>query len=138
MAYGRAIRAVDHDYPLAVARQVRSRGAARFALTSTMAANAGSRFLYTRTKGELEERLKDLRFPSLTLVRPGLIGGQRDEARAAERIAGAILGTLAPLLPRRFRISPAWRIAQVLTDAAIEGPPGCQVVEAGSLAEPSH
>ncbi len=136
LAYVAAIRTVDHDYPLAVARLVRSRGAARFALTSTMGADAGSRFIYTRTKGELEERLRELHFPSLTLVRPGLIGGQRDETRAAERIAGAILGTLALLLPRRFRISPAARIAEVLTDAAVAGAPGCQVVDAGSLAEP--
>lgn len=137
LEYARAIRTVDHDYPLAVARLVRGRDAACFALTSTMGANAGSRFLYTRTKGELEERLKELRFPSLTLVRPGLIGGQRDDARATERIAGAILGTLAPLLPRHFRINPAERIAEVLTDAAVEGPPGCQVVEAGTLAGPN-
>ena len=131
-----AVRTVDHDYPLAVARLVRSRGAACFALTSAMAADAGSRFLYMRTKGELEEHLKDLHFPSLTLVRPGLIGGQRAEARATERIATAILGTLAPLLPRRLRISPVGRIAQVLTDAAVEGAPGCHVIEADRLAEP--
>lgn len=102
----------------------------------TMGANARSRFLYPRTKGELEQRLRELHFPSLTLVRPGLIGGQRDEARAAERIASVVLQTLAPLLPRQFRISPAWRIAEVLTDAAVAGAPGCHVIEAGSLAEP--
>lgn len=131
-----AFRTVDHDYPLAVARLVRSRGATCFAVTSSMAADAGSRFLYMRTKGELEEHLQELRFPSLTLVRPGLIGGQREETRATERIAAAILGTLAPLLPRHYRISPVGRIAQVLIDAAVEGAPGCQVIEADRLAGP--
>lgn len=131
-----AVRRVEHDHPLAVARLVQCRGAARFALTSTMAANAGSRFLYMRTKGELEERLKELRFPSLTLVRPGLIGGQREETRTVERVAAAILSTFAPVLPRRYRISPVAGIAQVLIDASVEGALGCQIIESDRLAEP--
>jgi uncharacterized protein YbjT (DUF2867 family)/transposase len=124
------IRTVDHDYPLKVARLVRGRGATRFALCSTMGAGARSHFLYTRTKGELEEDLRSVGFRSLTLVRPGLIGGERDEFRAAERIAAAILGTLGPLLPRRYCISPAAVIADVLIDAAVEGAPGSHVIEA--------
>ena len=129
-----AFRTVDHDYPLAVAKLARSRGATRFVLNSSLGADAKSPFLYIRTKGELEDDLNELGFPSLTLVRPGLIGGEREEFRAVERIAAALLGVLAPLLPRRYRISPASRIADALVDAAVEGPSGRHVIEADRLA----
>jgi uncharacterized protein YbjT (DUF2867 family) len=128
-----AFHLVDHDYPLAVARLVRSHGAARFALNSSIGADATSRFLYPRTKGQLEQDLRALAFPSLTIVRPGLIGGQRDEFRAAERIAAVVLGALAPLLPRHYRISPAVVIAAALIDAAVDGRPGVHVIESDRL-----
>ena len=128
-----AFRQVDHDYPLAVARLARDRGAARFALNSSMGADASSRLLYPRTKGEVEQAIRALAYASLTIVRPGLIGGTREEFRAGERIASAVLGALAPLLPRRYRISPATAIADALIDAAINGAPGIHIVEAERL-----
>ena len=127
-------RAVDHDYPLAVARRVRAHGATRFALTSSMGADPCSRFLYTRMKGELEGDLAALGFASLTLVRPGLIGGNRREFRAAERATEWLLDSLGPLLPRRYRISPAFVVAQVLIEAAVAGKPGRYVVGSDQLA----
>jgi uncharacterized protein YbjT (DUF2867 family) len=129
-----AFRAVDHDYPLAVARLAHKHGATRYALNSSLGADVGSRLLYPRTKGEVEEALKRVGFASLTIVRPGLIGGDRDEFRAGERIASAVLGALGPLLPRRYRISPAGRIADALIAAVLTGPPGTHVIEADRLA----
>ena len=129
-----AFRQVDHDYPLAVARLVREHGASRFALNSSVGADASSRFLYTRTKGQVEQAIRAVGFPSLTIVRPGLIGGQRAEFRAGERVASVVLAVLAPLLPRRYRISPATAIANALIDAAMDGAPGIHVVEAERLA----
>lgn len=129
-----AFRTIDHDYPLAVAQLARRHGAARFALNSSMGANARSPLLYPRTKGEIEQSLRALAFPSLTIVRPGLIGGERNEFRAAERVAAIVLGVIGPLLPRRYRISPAPAIADALLEAAIVGKPGCHVIEADRLA----
>lgn len=130
-----AFRQVDYDYPLAVARLAREHGATRFALNSSMGANASSRLLYPRTKGEVEQAIRDLAFPSLTIVRPGLIGGERNEFRAGERIAAVVLGALAPLLPRRYRISPATAIADALIEAAIEGASGVHMIEAERLSK---
>ena len=76
-----AFRRVDHDYPLAVARLARAHGASRLAVITAKGANSRSPFFYSQVKGELEADLTALGFPSLTLVRPGLIGGARSEAR---------------------------------------------------------
>ena len=129
-----AFREVDHDYPLAVARLVRSHGASRFALNSALGADAKSRLLYNRTKGEVEADIEQLGFESLTLVRPGLIGGERAEFRAGERVASAVLGTLAPLLPRRYRISRVESIADALIHGAVEATPGRHLIGSEDLA----
>ncbi|QNH23065.1 NAD-dependent dehydratase [Xanthomonas sp. GW] len=123
-----AFRRVDHAYPLAIARLARQHGATAFALNSAFGADPRSRLFYNRVKGELERDLQALGFASLTLVRPGLIGGERAQPRAAERAAAVVLGMLGPLLPRRYRINPAARIAAALVDSALRPQVGCQVI----------
>ena len=128
-----AFRAIDHDYALAIAARVRRGGATRFALTSSMGADARSRFLYPRTKGELENAVSRLDFPSLTIVRPGFLGGDRDENRSMERIMGAILRITAPILPVGARISPASTVAAILVEAAIAGGAGIHRVSSADI-----
>lgn len=128
-----AFRTVDYDYPLAVARLAHRHGATRFALNSSLGADAASRLLYPRTKGEIEAAIKTIGFASLTIVRPGLIGGDRAEFRLGERIAAVVLGALGPVLPRRYRISPADKIADALIEAAVAGAPGVHLIEAELL-----
>lgn len=125
---------VDHDYPLAVAQAARAQGAQAFALVSAIGADAGSRLLYNRTKGEVEASIAALDFPSYTIVRPGLIGGDRDEFRPAERVSEAILRVFGPVLPRGWRISPTENIASALIEAAVDAPPGRHVISADRLA----
>jgi uncharacterized protein YbjT (DUF2867 family) len=129
-----AFRRVDHDYPLAAARLALAAGTRAYALNSAAGANAASRFFYNRVKGDLERDLEALGFASLTHVRPGLIGGEREEARAGEGAALRVLRVLGPVLPRRWRINPAPRIASALLEAALAGTPGVHVVGPEQLA----
>ncbi len=129
-----AFHRIDHDYPLAFARLARTQGARAFVLNSAAGANAGSAIFYNRVKGELERDLRALGFASLTLVRPGLIGGQRQQVRCGEHFALQVLGVLGPVLPRAWRINPARRIARALVDAALAPPPGEHVVASSALA----
>lgn len=128
-----AFRRVDHDYPLAIARYAHAQGAPTYALNSAMGADAGLRVFYSRVKGELERDLAGVGFSSLSFVRPGLIGGERDARRPGEHVAARVLGTLAPILPRRLRINPAERVAAALVGAAVSAPPGTHVVTSDRL-----
>ncbi|KFA17627.1 NAD-dependent dehydratase, partial [Xanthomonas vasicola pv. musacearum NCPPB 4392] len=96
-------------------------------------ANAQSRIFYSRVKGELERDLREIGFPSLTFVRPGLIGGERQERRTGEHVGSIVLGALGPILPRRFRINPAERIAAAMVTAALAPARGEHNVEAAEL-----
>jgi uncharacterized protein YbjT (DUF2867 family) len=119
---------VDHDHPLQVGKLALRLGARAYALNSALGADAGSRVFYSRTKGELERDLTALGFPSLTIVRPGLIGGERAESRPAEQLGVKVSEWLRPLLPARYRVVPAERIAFHLLQAALAEKPGLQMV----------
>lgn len=129
-----AYRAIDYDFALAIAARVRAGGATRFALTSSMGADARSRLFYTRIKGELEEAVVALDFPSLTILRPGFIGGDRKEHRMMERVMGRVLRFMGPVLPLVARISPARTIASLLVEGAIDGAKGVHHIGAGKIA----
>lgn len=123
-----AFRRVDHDHPLQVAQIALKHSAKAYALNSALGADPASRVFYSRTKGELERDLQTLGYPSLTFVRPGLIGGERQEARLGEQIGVTVSQWLSPLLPARYRVVPAERIAHHLLQAALGAKPGVQVV----------
>ncbi|MGS0893340.1 NAD-dependent epimerase/dehydratase family protein [Burkholderia stagnalis] len=128
-----AFRRVDHDYPLAVAHLAHRSGTPTYVLNSALGADPASGIFYNRVKGEVERALAEIGFASLTFVRPGLIGGSRDEFRAGERLLVVALGVAAPLLPAKWRINPASRIARALLDAALDARPGVHVVASERL-----
>ncbi|MDQ0569917.1 uncharacterized protein YbjT (DUF2867 family) [Variovorax paradoxus] len=123
-----AFRRVDCDYPLTVARLAHAHGTPTYALNSAIGADAGSSFFYNRVKGELEQALMGQGFESLTCVRPGVIGGHRDEFRLGERMMVIGLTLAGPLLPKRWRLNPPPQIASALLEAAIRPKPGVHVV----------
>ncbi|KAB0679053.1 NAD(P)H-binding protein [Aureimonas leprariae] len=129
-----AFRHIDHDIVLAALRLARAHGTPTLALVSAAGADERSPFLYPRVKGETERDAAALGFASLTILRPGLIGGERAEHRPAERVALALGRIVQPLLPRALRINPAERIAARLVEAAVEAAPGRRFVGSRELA----
>lgn len=123
-----AFRRVDFEYPLDVARLAKDHGTSTYVLNSAIGANPDSSFFYNRVKGELETSLAVLGFQSLTYVRPCVIGGPRDELRLGERALVLALGLAGRLLPVRWRLNPASRIAQVLLESALERRPGVHII----------
>lgn len=119
---------VDHDLPLRVASLALRQGTQAFAFNSALGADLRSRVFYSRTKGEVERDLLALGYPSLTLVRPGLIGGERLENRPRERWLVGLAQALAPVLPRRWRVVQAEAIARTLLESALTAMPGVRVV----------
>jgi uncharacterized protein YbjT (DUF2867 family) len=120
-----AFREVDYVLPLQFAGAAQSCGARTLALVTAIGASVDSRFFYARTKGELERDVQAIGFQSLTIVRPSIIGGQRDELRLGESVVLHLSKVLHPILPKKFRINAAPNIAGALVDSVIAGLPGC-------------
>ncbi len=129
-----AFRYVDYMLPIAFARLAHRRGAHTFALVSSPGASFSIPLFYCRTKAEVERDIRGMGFTSLTIVRPGMIGGDREEFRLAERLVFPVAALLRPVLPRALRINPAPRIAKALVDAVVSGAPGVRMVTSSELA----
>lgn len=90
-------------------------------------------FFYAGVKGELERDVREIGFRSLTILRPSIIEGERDEIRLAESLVLKLSHFLAPVLPKRFLANPAPKIARVLVDAVVTAEPGCHFRYSDSL-----
>ena len=132
-----AFRSVDMDAVLLFARAAQAAGVRRFAVVSSLGADARSSNFYTRVKGEMEDALATFKFDSLVLARPSLLIGDREslgqEPRLGERVAVAVARPLAPLIPARWRPITAARVARAMLRAVAEAQPGVRVVESKEL-----
>jgi uncharacterized protein YbjT (DUF2867 family) len=120
-----AFRRVDFDYVLALARQGLAWGASHFLLVSAATSNPGSRIFYPRTKGEVEAAVRSLPYPSITIVRPSLLAGDRSEPRRFERLGLRF----SRLLPARYRPVAAQQVAGALLTAVAQPQMGCRILE---------
>jgi uncharacterized protein YbjT (DUF2867 family) len=120
----KAFRHVDCELPVAFGEAAHAAGVDTYAMVTAMGASIDSRSFYYRTKGEVEQGIVDIGFRSLTICRPSLISGERQETRRAEGAALVLLRFLAPVLPKRIRVNPAQVIAASLLDAVIAARPG--------------
>jgi len=130
-----AFRLVDHDLPLSFAQAAYKEGAQNYGLVSAIGASLTSSIAYARIKAELERDVQKIGFKSLTILRPSMIGGERQEFRLGESIFLWLSRVLAPVLPKGFHVNPATVIARVLVDAAVTGVPGVHFRFSDSLTE---
>ena len=98
-----AFRAVDHAAVLAFAWAARRHGAERFFLVSALGAHSQSRVFYNRVKGETEEALAVIDFPTLAIFRPSLLLGRKEKTRLGERVGEVVMWVAEPLLLGRLR-----------------------------------
>jgi len=121
----KAFRRVDFDYPLAIARAARSAGARHFLIVSAIGANPRSRFFYNRIKGELEEAILTLGYPSVTIARPSMLLGDRQEYRLGEHIAKKI----TRIFPSFLAGVEASQVASALVQAAHQSAIGVTILD---------
>ncbi|MBD3109297.1 oxidoreductase [Bacillus sp. AGMB 02131] len=86
-----AMRKVDVEYPVKVARLAKEKGATHYLVVSAGGANTKSPFAYSRIKGELEEQLKSLSYETLSIFHPSLLLGDREEHRKMEGLANKVV-----------------------------------------------
>lgn len=118
-------RRVDFDHPQTIARMARDAGARHFLLVSSAGADARSHLFYSRVKGEIEDAVRAMGYPSLTIARPSFLVGPRKEPRLGE----TIMTRLGFLLPRAWKPVEARQVAAGLVKAAREDLPGTRILD---------
>jgi uncharacterized protein YbjT (DUF2867 family) len=131
-----AFRRVDFEFVMAFARLALGLGACSLTVISSLGADPESRSFYLRTKGEVERELIAFGLPSLGIVRPSLLLGQRRELRIGERAGELGLRLASPLLKgslARYRPVHARMVARAMVDLGRRGEPGVHVLESDGI-----
>lgn len=84
---------VDHDYQLKFAKICHENNVPSFVLLSAMNSNSNSKMFYSRMKGELEDKIYEIKFDQLIILQPSLIVRPNTD-RKAEKFAEIILKAL--------------------------------------------
>lgn len=128
-----SFRRVDFTYAFETASRAAENGASHLLLVTALGADVHSRIFYNRVKGELEQAVRKLPFPCLSIFRPSLILGERQESRMGETI-GKVLSTLFGFaIPGRYRPVAAGEIARAILAVARESRPGVRIVESDAI-----
>lgn len=80
-------RKIDYDIPVNAAGYCAETGCQCFQLVSSIGAKSSSGNFYLKLKGEVEDKVKTFRIPSVSVFRPSLLLGKRNEFRFAEKVS---------------------------------------------------
>ena len=132
-----AFRAIDFDAVIAVARAAKAAGASRLGVVSAMGASPTSSVFYSRVKGEMEEALGQLDYPTLIIARPSMLAGNRaalaQPERAGEHLALLATRWLKPLIPANYRAIAADDVAQALIKTVQQTESGQRALLSGEM-----
>lgn len=129
---------VDLHLPIRFAKAMLAQGAKHFHVVSSLGADARSSNFYLKTKGQLEEQLRSLGFQSLSIYRPSLLLGQRQEPRPMENIMAAGYRIFEPFYPKFLQ---AWQpiqasdVAKVMVARSLTPGSGVQVIDNKQMQE---
>ena len=112
---------VDYTYQYEAAKAARENGVGTYALVSSIGANPKSKVFYTRMKGELEEAVKQLGFPSCFILQPpSLI--RKGSDRFGEKAGVVILKALNAIgLMRSWTPMPTEEVAAAMVRLSKSG-----------------
>ncbi len=122
-----AYRKVDHDIPVQAAQYAKRAGCHQYLLVSSIGASSKSSTFYLRLKGEVEDALKEMSIPSVSIFRPSLLIGKREEHRFGERMAQAVMGPFSFAVPSRYKPIRAREVASAMIAASIQEEQGFRI-----------
>ncbi|MDZ7613622.1 MAG: hypothetical protein U5K51_07980 [Flavobacteriaceae bacterium] len=94
-------------------------------VVSALGADAQSSIFYSRTKGEMEEAVLNIKLQNTYILRPSLIVGNRKEKRLAESLASSFFRIAAPIMTgplKKYAPNKAADIAKAMLAVANDKP----------------
>jgi uncharacterized protein YbjT (DUF2867 family) len=121
-----AFRVVDYELPVALAELARDYPALRFLMVSSVGADSTSASFYLKTKGQAEEKVREILGEKAVFFRPSILMGERDEFRFSEEAGKAIMRLLGPLFVgplARYRGVEGEDVARAMIEASLMDSP---------------
>jgi uncharacterized protein YbjT (DUF2867 family) len=110
---------IDYKYQYYFARAASENGVPDYVLVSAAGSSPTSKIFYSRMKGILEKDIKKLPFQYITILRPGMLSGNRKEERSGEKI-GIRLFNILQHIPglKSLKPIPASTVAKAMINAS--------------------
>ncbi|MCI4442521.1 MAG: NAD(P)H-binding protein [Lentimicrobium sp.] len=133
-----AFRKVDFEYPKAFSTIALQHKVKQFLIISSLGADANSRNFYLKTKGEIQEFLKNSNFENVAVLQPSLLLGNRKEFRLGEKI-GALFMKLFSFLfignLKKYKAIQSAAVAKAMFSIAQENYKGFHIIESDTIQE---
>ena len=129
---------VDYEYVKLFAQSAKRSQAHKFIFISANGADPESSIFYNQIKGETETMLQSLDFPSLAILRPSLLIGDREQERPMEQLAQDIAPYFDFLLRgplKKYQTISASTVAHVITSLCTSSWNGLKIVESDEMKE---
>ena len=85
-----AFQKVDITYCYEIAKLARAKGVKNISIITSLGSDSNSTNFYLKTKGMIEDQITEIDFESISIHRPGLLIGARNEMRLGEFIGQKI------------------------------------------------
>lgn len=118
-------KAIDYGIPVTSAKIAKQNSINTFIVMSSMGADAKSTVFYNKTKGEMENDVLQQNIKNTYILRPSLIGGNREENRVGERIGKGIMKILNPMMIgdfKKYKMIHPEKIASCMHILAVTNP----------------
>jgi len=122
-----AYRKVDHDIPVNAARHCHETGCGRYLMVSSVGASSKTGNFYLKFKGDAEDAIAATGIPSVSVFRPSMLMGKRNESRPAEAIAQVMMAPLSFLFPAKYKPIKGLDVAKAMIAAAKQEEKGFRI-----------
>lgn len=134
----KAFRKVDFEYPRQFAAFALENKVKQFLIVSSLGADANSGNFYLKTKGEIQDFLKDCAFENVAVFQPSLLLGNRTEFRLGEKVGAFFMKTLSFLLLgnlKKYKPIESETVAKTLYKIAQKNNKGFKIYESDAIQE---
>ncbi len=131
-----AFKKVDCNIPLQFAKLTKEKGAQQYLVVSSLGAKLSTSNFYLRTKGQVEEGLKNIEFNRLVILRPSMLLGNRKPFRFWETMGQFIMLLFIPLMlgkARKYRAIQAKTVAFSMLKMASFDTLGITILESDKI-----
>lgn len=133
-----AFRKVDFEYPRQFAAFALQNKVQKYLIISSLSADANSGNFYLKTKGEIQDFLKDCNFESVAVLQPSLLLGNRTEFRLGEKVGAFFMKTLSFLFLgnlKKYKPIESKTVAKALLKIAQTNNKGFKIYESDAIQE---
>lgn len=129
-------RKVDFGYPKQFAAFALHNKVKNYLIISSLGANAKSGNFYLKTKGEIQDFLKDCDFESVAVLQPSLLLGNRTEFRLGEKVGAFFMKTFSLLFVgnlKKYKPIESKTVAKALLKIAQTNNKGFKIYESDAI-----